>query len=88
MGDVVGGFKSQTTDEYIVGVDQVDWPRFQKHFWQRNYYDHVIRDHDELEKIRDYIRKNPLRWTLDRYNPENPALVMDDTGALVPWDES
>jgi REP element-mobilizing transposase RayT len=88
LGDVVGGFKSQTTDEYIVGVDQVDWPRFQKHFWQRNYYDHVIRDHDELEKIRDYIRKNPLRWTLDRYNPENPALVMDDTGALVPWDES
>jgi hypothetical protein len=48
----------------------------------------VIRDHDELEKIRDYIRKNPLMWTLDRYNPENPVLVMDDTGALVPWDES
>ena len=88
LGDVVGAFKSQTTDEYIVGVDQVDWPRFQKHFWQRNYYDHVIRDHDELEKIRDYIRKNPLMWTMDRYNPENPVLVMDDTGALVPWDES
>ena len=88
LGDVVGAFKSQTTDEYIVGVDQVDWPRFQKHFWQRNYYDHVIRDHDELEKIRDYIRKNPLMWTMDRYNPENPGLVMDDTGALVPWDES
>ncbi len=88
LGDVVGAFKSRTTDEYIVGVDQVDWPRFQKHFWQRNYYDHVIRDQDELEKIRDYIRKNPLMWTLDRYNPENPVMVMDDTGALVPWDET
>jgi len=88
LGDVVGAFKSQTTDEYIMGVHQVDWPRFPKRFWQRNYYDHVIRDHDELEKIRDYIRKNPLMWTLDRYNPENPVLVMDDTGALVPWDES
>ncbi len=88
LGDVVGAFKSQTTDEYIAGVHQVDWPRFQNHFWQRNYYDHVIRDHDELEKIRDYIRNNPLMWTLDRYNPQNPVLVVGETGALAPWDES
>jgi REP element-mobilizing transposase RayT len=88
LGDVVGTFKSQTTDEYIRGVHEVDWPRFQDRFWQRNYYDHVIHDHDELEKIRDYIRKNPLMWTLDRYNPQNPVLVVDETGALVPWEES
>jgi REP element-mobilizing transposase RayT len=88
LGDAVGSFKSLTTDEYIRGVHQLDWPRFQNHFWQRNYYDHVIRDQDELEKIRDYIRQNPLMWTCDRYNPENPVLVVDETGALVPWDES
>jgi len=88
LGDAVGAFKSLTTDEYIAGVNEVDWSRFQNHLWQRNYYDHVIRNQDELEKIREYIRQNPLMWTCDRYNPENPVLVVDDTGALVPWDES
>ena len=88
LGDTVGAFKSVTTDEYIMGVHQLDWPRFQNHFWQRNYYDHVIRDQDELEKIREYIRRNPLMWTCDRYNPENPVLVVDETGVLVPWHES
>jgi REP element-mobilizing transposase RayT len=88
LGDAIGAFKSQTTDEYITGVHKVDWPRFQNHFWQRNYYDHVIRDQDELEKIREYVRQNPLMWTCDRYNPENPVLVIDETDALVPWDES
>jgi hypothetical protein len=37
-------------------------------FWQRHFYDHIIRDDDELNKIRDYIRTNPLRWNTD---PEN-----------------
>jgi REP element-mobilizing transposase RayT len=88
LGDAVGAFKSLTTDEYIMGVHQVDWPRFENHFWQRNYYDHVIRDQDELEKIREYIRRNPLMWTCDRYNPENPVLAIDEAGAAVPWDET
>ena len=88
LGDVVGAFKSLSTDEYISGVHQLGWPRFRNHFWQRNYYDHVIRDQDELEKIRVYIRQNPLLWTCDRYNPERSVLVVDETGDLVPWDES
>ena len=88
LGDAVGAFKSLSTDEYILGVHQLGWPRFPNHFWQRNYYDHVIRDQDELEKIREYIRQNPLMWTCDRYNPESSVLVVDETGDLVPWDES
>jgi REP element-mobilizing transposase RayT len=88
LGDAVGAFKSLTTDEYIMGVHQLNWPRFQNRFWQRNYYDHVIRDQEELEKIREYVRQNPLMWTCDRYNPDNPVLVVDETGALVPWSES
>jgi putative transposase len=35
--------------------------------WDRNYYDHIIRDEDELRKIWDYIDTNPLRWEYDRY---------------------
>jgi len=36
--------------------------------WQRNYYEHIIRDERALHAIRRYIAENPLRWHLDRYN--------------------
>jgi len=38
--------------------------------WQRNYYEHIVRNEDELNRIREYIAYNPLRWHLDRENPE------------------
>ena len=37
--------------------------------WQRNYYEHVIRNDDELNRIREYIVNNPAKWALDRENP-------------------
>jgi len=37
--------------------------------WQRNYYEHVIRDDRSLDRIREHILTNPLRWALDRENP-------------------
>ncbi|WP_297761855.1 transposase [Thermosynechococcus sp.] len=40
--------------------------------WQRNYYEHIIRTEDALQRIRQYIVTNPLRWHLDRENP-NPT---------------
>ncbi len=40
-------------------------------FWQRNYYEHVIRNETALNRIRQYIMENPARWDDDR---ENPAL--------------
>jgi REP element-mobilizing transposase RayT len=39
-------------------------------FWQRNYYEHVIRDEASMNRIREYIVMNPLRWSYDRDNPE------------------
>ena len=39
--------------------------------WQRNYFEHVIRREESLEKIREYIETNPLRWALDKENPVN-----------------
>ena len=41
--------------------------------WQRNYYEHVIRNERELASIREYIRNNPLQWALDRENPHVAA---------------
>jgi len=34
--------------------------------WQRNYYEHIIRNELELSRIREYIKNNPLRWTIER----------------------
>jgi REP element-mobilizing transposase RayT len=37
--------------------------------WQRNYYEHIIRHDESLNRIRQYINDNPLQWALDRENP-------------------
>jgi len=37
--------------------------------WQRNYYEHIVRDRRELERIRRYIHRNPARWHRDRNHP-------------------
>jgi hypothetical protein len=37
--------------------------------WQRNYWEHIIRNEEQLERARGYIRENPLRWALDAENP-------------------
>ena len=41
--------------------------------WQRNYYEHIIRDDKDLQRITDYIHANPLRWNEDDDNPRNNA---------------
>jgi len=55
--------------------------------WQRNYYEHVIRNEVELGRIREYIATNVLRWACDRYNPDRGVLVRDETDNLVPWED-
>lgn len=37
--------------------------------WQRNYYEHIVRDENELIRIREYIKNNPLKWEFDKENP-------------------
>ncbi len=67
LGDVVGGFKSITTVQYTRGVTNDGWPRFNKHLWQRNYYEHVLRERRDLDRTRRYVAENPARWGNDRY---------------------
>jgi putative transposase len=38
--------------------------------WQRNYYEHVVRSEESLNRIRQYILENPARWAIDRENPD------------------
>jgi putative transposase len=40
--------------------------------WQRNYYEHIIRDEFSLSRIRQYIAENPARWDVDQENPQRP----------------
>jgi putative transposase len=40
--------------------------------WQRNYFDHVIRNDEDLNRIRQYIIDNPLSWALDEENIFQP----------------
>jgi putative transposase len=40
-------------------------------FWQRSYYEHIIRNEQELGRITEYIESNPLNWQLDRENPKS-----------------
>jgi putative transposase len=63
-----GAFKSIATVEYLRGVRE-GWPQFRKRLWQRNYYEHVIRDEKALNRIRQCIDENPARWAFDDENP-------------------
>jgi REP element-mobilizing transposase RayT len=38
--------------------------------WQRGYYERIVRDDEELNRIREYIEINPMQWELDRENPD------------------
>ncbi|MBL7074911.1 hypothetical protein ISS37_06705 [candidate division KSB1 bacterium] len=67
---IIQWFKTMTTNEYIRMVKNAGWISFQGKLWQRNYYEHVIRNEDELNRIREYIINNPLRWEYDRDNPD------------------
>ena len=70
LGDVVARFKTMTTKRYADGVRQAAWAAFAGRLWQRNYYEHVIRDGRELDRVRRYIDENPCHWDCDRENPQ------------------
>jgi putative transposase len=76
LGRMLQWFKTMTTNQYIAGVKQAGWHPFPGRLWQRNYYEHVIRDEKSLDCIREYVNTNPLRWHLDRENKS--ALGKDD----------
>jgi putative transposase len=67
VGDVVGAFKSLSTNDYIRNVKQNNWQPFNKKLWQRNYYEHIIRDEKSYDQISEYIQTNLLQWQDDKY---------------------
>ena len=65
LWDVIWGFKSITTHAYIELVHAGKAKNFNKKLWQRNYYEHIIRDEVWYNKISDYIENNIERWNED-----------------------
>jgi REP element-mobilizing transposase RayT len=64
LGAFVAGFKSATT----IRINTLRrTPR--RPVWQRNYYEHIIREERDLDRIREYIVSNPNNWLHDRENP-------------------
>ena len=63
VGALVGTYKSTVTNRINHLRNDIGAT-----VWQRGYYDRIIRNDDELNAIRDYIRRNPERWAEDRDN--------------------
>ncbi len=66
LPDVVHRFKTMTTKRYTDGVKQHQWRRFPAKLWQRNYWEHIVRNEPDLNRIRKYICNNPTQWALDK----------------------
>ena len=67
LGQIVAYFKYQSTKE----MNKADNTGTVTKFWQRNYYEHIIRDETDLQNKTDYIESNPRLWDEDDENPVN-----------------
>jgi len=66
LGQLIGAFKTVSTKQ----INQI------RHtpgipVWQRNYYEHIIRNENEMNRIREYVIHNSSTWETDRNNPED-----------------
>ena len=68
LGRLIGAFKTVSTKKINILRDAPGTP-----LWQRNYYEHIIRNPDAMNKIRQYIVNNPLSWEIDQLHPNNPS---------------
>lgn len=66
ISTIVQWYKTMTTNSYIRGIKQNGWQAFNRKLWQRNYWERVIRNENELGGIRDYIKTNPMSWEQDK----------------------
>lgn len=68
VGDIVGAYKS------LVANGCLDIYKSKNEmlgkFWQRNYYEHIIRDDQSYQRISQYIIDNPAKWNADKFYTE------------------
>ena len=81
LSDIVGRYKTFTMKQYIDGVHHHGWQRFNQRLWQRNYWEHIIRNENEYRKIAQYILENPAKWELDKLNGGTGNQIMESRAA-------
>ena len=64
LSSIIRGFKSAVTGR-IHDLGFIDFS------WQERFHEHIIRDEKSLNKIRDYIIQNPIKWKYDKYYRRN-----------------
>jgi len=77
LGEMIGAFESIVTVEYIRGVKNDNWEPFDGKLWQRNYWEHIIRNENEYHRISQYIINNPIKWENDKLNGGDGNRVME-----------
>ncbi len=70
IGSIIRQYKASVTR----WCNQNEYNNFR---WQRNYYERIVRNEKELNKIREYIISNPLKWRFDRDNQLSENFNMD-----------
>jgi len=66
LGNIIGSFKSAATKQINIMRNHPG-----QKLWQRNYYEHIIRNEVDLNRVQQYINSNPLTWDLDSLHPNN-----------------
>lgn len=67
LWNIIGQFKSKTTNEYIKNVHENNWPIFNNKLWQKDFYEHIIRNEESFLKISKYIKNNVSKWDEDKF---------------------
>ncbi|WP_239452997.1 transposase [Flavobacterium tistrianum] len=65
ISSIVGSYKSAVTKH----ANRLGYP----HEWQKLFYDNIIRDNNQYQRISDYIVSNPENWTKDKFKTENKS---------------
>ena len=71
VGDIIGAYKSLVANKCLELFKSKHPDKLMGKLWQRNYYEHIIRDEQALDNIRQYIIDNPAQWSTDKLNPFN-----------------
>ena len=72
LSEMIRGFKTYSSRK--INEEIKNSKKFQ---WQKSFYDHVVRNENELFRIREYVQNNPLKWDLDRENPRSKAFNLE-----------
>jgi len=82
LSNIIGAFKTTAATRINKLRGFVGTP-----VWQKSFYDRIVRNDHELERIQEYIRNNPFKWNNDRDNPISPKFELPAKSIDDYWNE-